>query len=57
MDRPRFSSFDALKGFRDAVASRKIPDELPREIVESDLSELNRRLTMLQCLTANSRLA
>ncbi len=57
MDRPRFSSFDALKGFRDAVASRKVPYALRREMIQSDLSKLNRRLTILQCLTANSRLA
>lgn len=50
-----FAPFDALKGFDEAVAAKDELYEDRREQSEEDLAELNRRLTILRQLTANSR--
>ena len=52
-----FAPFDALKGFNEAVAAKDELYENRRELNDEDLEELNRRMTILQQLTVNSRLA
>ncbi len=52
-----FAPFDALKGFNEAVAAKDELYESRRELNEEDLEEMNRRMTVLRQLTANSRLA
>ena len=52
-----FSPFDALKGFNEAVAAKEVLYENRRILDSETLEELNRRLSILHNLTANSRLA
>ncbi|MBQ9663110.1 MAG: hypothetical protein IJV40_08190 [Oscillospiraceae bacterium] len=52
-----FAPFDALKGFSDAVNSKKTEYIEKRELNEEAKAELNRRLLILQNATKNLRLA
>ena len=52
-----FAPFDALKGFNEAVAAKDEFYEDRRELNEEDIAELDRRMGILQRLTANSRMA
>ena len=52
-----FSPFDALTGFRDAIASKDVIYEFRRELNVEDKAELNRRLNILRGLTYNGRMA
>lgn len=52
-----FSPFDALKGFDEAVAAKEVLYEYKRELSDNEKDELNRRLTVLQNLTFNGRIA
>lgn len=61
MDRTRrakiFAPFDALRGFQDAIASKRVLYESRRELTEGEKEDLDRRLETLYRLTANGRLA
>ena len=46
-----FSSFDALKGFSEAVASKDVLYEYRKELESEDREELDRRLHILRNLT------
>lgn len=52
-----FSPFDALKGFNEAVAAKEVLYEYKRELSDGEKEELNRRLTVLQNLTFNGKIA
>ena len=52
-----FSPYDALKGFSDVVSAKEVPYVDRVELSTEDQLELDRRLHILQELTANSRLA
>ena len=52
-----FSSFDALKGFGDCIASKEVLYEERHELTEEEKGELDRRLSILRSLTASGRLA
>lgn len=52
-----FSPFDALKGFGEAVASKRVPYRERRILSEEDRRELDRRLHILKQLTYNGRMA
>ncbi len=52
-----FAPFDALKGFNEAVAAKDVLYEDRIELNPEDAAELDRRLTILQNLTYNSRMA
>ena len=52
-----FSPFDALKGFDEAVASKRVLYEDQKEQSEEDANEISRRLEILHNLTWNSRMA
>ena len=51
------SPFDALEGFSDAVASKEVLYEFRRELSDEQREQLGRKLSVLQSLTANSRMA
>ncbi len=61
MDRGRrakiFSSFDALRGFSDAVAAKDTLYVPRPELSEEEQAEIGRRLAVLQRLTCNGRRA
>lgn len=61
MDRTRrakiFAPFDALRGFQDAIASKRVLYEPRRDLTEGEKEDLDRRLETLYRLTANGRLA
>lgn len=52
-----FSPFDALKGFSEAVASKRVLYRDRIELNDEDRRELNRRLHILKQLTFNGRMA
>lgn len=52
-----FSSFDALKGFSDCIASKEVLYVDRRELTEEEKEELDRRLAIIRRLTYCSRLA
>lgn len=52
-----FSPFDALRGFNEAVAAKEVMYEFKRELDDDEKEELNRRLTVLQGLTHNGKIA
>ena len=52
-----FSAFDALKGFSEAICAKEITYMDRIEPDQAGLDELNRRLTILQELTANGWMA
>lgn len=52
-----FSSFDALKGFSEAICSKEVLYMDRIELDQETLDELGRRLTVLHALTPNGRLA
>lgn len=52
-----FAPFDALLGFDEAICAKQVVYENRLELNEAQRDELNRRLLILQSLTANSRLA
>ncbi len=52
-----FSLFDALKGFSEAIAAKKVLYKFKRELSYYEKEELNRKLTILHDLTYNSRIA
>lgn len=52
-----FSSFDALKGFGDCIASKEVLYEDRRELTDEEKEEMDRRLAILRRLTFSGRLA
>ena len=52
-----FAPFDALKGYSEAVASKRVLYEEKRVPACEDMDELNHRLHILHGLTYNSRMA
>ena len=52
-----FASFDALKGFNEAVAAKEVLYEFKRELDDVEKEELNRKLVVLHSMTYNSRAA
>ena len=52
-----FSPFDALKGFNDAIADKEVLYEVKIILDDEKKDELNRKLSVLQTLTPNSRAA
>ncbi len=52
-----FASFDALKGFGEAICAREVLYMDRIELSGEAQAELNRRLSVLHALTQNSRLA
>lgn len=50
-----FAPFDALRGFGDGIASKKVQYEFRRELNCEEREELNRRLVLLRQLTYNGR--
>ena len=50
-----FAPFDALRGFSEAVAAKQVLYESRRELTEGEREELDRRLGILQQMTAGSR--
>ena len=52
-----FAPFAALKGFKEAVASKEVLYEDRRRVSEEEHDELNRRIKILRNLTYNSRMA
>ena len=52
-----FSPFDALKGFNEAITDKEVLYEVKKILDEETKNELNRKLSVLQTLTPNSRAA
>ena len=52
-----FSPFDALKGFNEAIADKEVLYEVKIILDDEKKDELNRKLSVLQALTPNSRAA
>ena len=52
-----FSPFDALRGFNEAVAAKEVLYEFKRELSDEEREELDRRLSILQRLTYNGKVA
>lgn len=52
-----FAPFDALKGFKEAVAAKRVLYEPRREISEEERSLLDRKFSILHNMTWNSRMA
>ena len=52
-----FSPFDALRGFRDAVAAKEVLYGFKHELDDGEKEELNRRLNILHELTCNGRIS
>ena len=52
-----FAPFDALKGFKECVASKRVLYEKKRELSDEMKAELDRKLSILHNLTWNSRIA
>ena len=52
-----FAPFDALDGYSDCIASKRVQYCGKKELDDAEKEELNRRLTILHNLTFNSRMA
>ena len=52
-----FAPFDALKGFKECIASKQVPYEKKRSLSDEAQAELDRKLAVLRNLTWNSRMA
>ena len=50
-----FSAFDALAGFGDCIASKEVQYCDRRHLSEEEHDNLDRKLSVLRCLTRNSR--
>ena len=52
-----FAPFDALKGFKECIASKQVPYEKKRSLSDEAQAELDRKIIVLRNLTWNSRMA
>ena len=52
-----FAPFDALAGFDDSIDSKKVLYEEKRVLSETEIGDLNDKLSLLHSLTCNSRVA
>lgn len=50
-----FAPFDALRGFNDAIAAKRVLYEDQRELTEKEIEDLDREMTLLQKLADSRR--